>query len=166
MARISNVLFVALLVAVAAAMVAAAPPVTKAKISKATTAEKMNEIKLATTSKASSQALQEADNATATEDADDDSESDEPDGVLDDPDDAGKQGFFKNIIGGSSPMDGNTCIVHALFICCSFLVPIHTNTHTHTHTHTHIQVWAAGTTTRPRTFRRWCGRCPSWGSSE
>ena len=122
MARITNVLFVALLVAVAAAMVAAAPPVTKAKISKATTAEKMNEIKLATTSKASSQALQEADNATATEDADDDSESDEPDGVLDDPDDAGKQGFFKNIIGGSSPMDGKDpngqgCPVFPLQVC-------------------------------------------------
>jgi hypothetical protein len=94
MARISNFLLVALLVAIAAAMVSCAPPVTK-HITQATTAEKMKSIKLATTSEASSQAL--ADNSTDT--------GDQPDGISDDPDDQSKQGFFKNLI-GSSPMDG------------------------------------------------------------
>jgi|LauGreDrversion2_3_1035106.scaffolds.fasta_scaffold174181_1 hypothetical protein len=94
MARISNFLLVALLVAIAAAMVSCAPPVNK-HITQATTAEKMKSIKLATTSEASSQAL--ADNSTDT--------GDQPDGISDDPDDQSKQGFFKNLI-GSSPMDG------------------------------------------------------------
>ena len=98
MARISNVLLVAMLVMLAVVMVSCAPPVSK-HIKKATTAEKMKDIKLASTSKASSQALQEADNATAADD-DSDSEQDEPDGIADDESQQAKIGFFKNIIGG------------------------------------------------------------------
>jgi len=117
MARISNVLLLAMLVVILAAMVSCAPPVTK-QIAKATDAGKMKDIKLATTSKASSQALQEADNATATDDAaadgddadadsdDDDDEVDEPDGIADNDEEAGKAGFWKKIIGGNSMTPG------------------------------------------------------------
>ena len=109
MARISNLLLIAVLV-VLAAMVSCAPPVTK-QIAKATDMGKMKDIKLVTTGKASSQALQEADNATATDEAsdadtDDSDKDDEPDGVADNDEEAGKAGFWKQIIGGSSMTPG------------------------------------------------------------
>jgi len=122
-------LVVGLLALLGAVMVAGAPPVTK-KIVTATDAGKMQDIKLATTGKASSQKLQDAqqaldeeapaeDEAAAEEapaedgaeddaadadadaDADDDKDGDdEPDGVADDDEQAAKMGFWKKIIGG------------------------------------------------------------------
>jgi hypothetical protein len=140
MARLSNMLLMAVLVVLAAILVSGAPPVTK-KIVTATDAGKMKEIKMATHSKSSSQALEGEDAAPAEEapaeeapaeeapaadgaaegdaaaapaaadgdadaTSDDDDSSDEPDGIADDPEDQGKAGFWKNIIGGSSMTPG------------------------------------------------------------
>lgn len=111
MARNSNFLLLAVLV-VLAAMVAGAPPVTK-QIKEATQPAKMQDIKLATTGKASSQALQEADNATATDDDADDADDadaaaddDQPDGIADNEEEEGKSGFWKRIIGSNSMTPG------------------------------------------------------------